>query len=132
MTFLPPPVQSPRIPIWVIGAWPRMPSLRRALRWDGILPIKIQEDGSFAQMTPADIQDLKALLEDHHLPSPPFDIVLEGETPGNDLSRTVEIVRPFAQAGVTWWLEDLWTTHETQGGVEGMRGRIQQGPPRFD
>jgi alkanesulfonate monooxygenase SsuD/methylene tetrahydromethanopterin reductase-like flavin-dependent oxidoreductase (luciferase family) len=27
MTFLPPPVQQPRIPIWVVGAWPRMKSL---------------------------------------------------------------------------------------------------------
>ena len=40
MTFLPPPVQQPRIPIWVVGAWPRMKSLRRALYWDGILPTK--------------------------------------------------------------------------------------------
>lgn len=132
MTFLPPPVQTPRIPIWVIGAWPRMQSIRRALRWDGILPIKMLEDGTFAQMMPADIQGLKALLEDYHLPSPPFDIVLEGETPGGDCARADSIVRPFAQAGVTWWLEDLWTTQETQGGLEGMRRRIQQGPPRVD
>ncbi len=132
MTFLPPPVQTPRIPIWVIGAWPRMQSIRRALRWDGILPIKMLEDGTFAQMMPADIQGLKALLEDYHLPSPPFDIVLEGETSGGDCARADSIVRPFAQAGVTWWLEDLWTTQETQGGLEGMRRRIQQGPPRVD
>jgi len=132
MTFLPSPMQSPRIPIWVIGAWPRMQSIRRTLRRDGILPIKMHEDGTFAQMTPADIQDLNALLEDYHLQSPPLEIVLEGETPGGDRARAVTIVRPFAQAGVTWWLEDLWATYETQEGVEGMRMRILQGPPRID
>ena len=38
MTFLPTPVQQPRIPIWVIGAWPKERSVRRALRFDGIHP----------------------------------------------------------------------------------------------
>jgi alkanesulfonate monooxygenase SsuD/methylene tetrahydromethanopterin reductase-like flavin-dependent oxidoreductase (luciferase family) len=31
----PPPVQQPRIPIWVVGAWPRMKSMQRVLRYDG-------------------------------------------------------------------------------------------------
>ena len=39
MTFLPKPVQSPRIPVWVVGAWPRPKSMRRAARWDCVLPI---------------------------------------------------------------------------------------------
>ena len=38
MTFRPTPVQRPRIPIWVVGAWPNERSVRRALRYDGILP----------------------------------------------------------------------------------------------
>src|SRR5438067_8325608 len=49
MTFLPPPVQSPRIPIWVAGAWPRPQSMQRVLRYDGLLPNKINPDGSFGQ-----------------------------------------------------------------------------------
>ena len=35
---LPPPVQQPRIPIWVVGAWPKEKSMQRALRYDGYLP----------------------------------------------------------------------------------------------
>ena len=31
----PPPVQQPRIPIWVVGDWPRMRSMRSVLRYDG-------------------------------------------------------------------------------------------------
>src|SRR5438477_215133 len=37
--FLPRPVQSPRIPIWVANLWPSKAPLRRAARWDGIIPI---------------------------------------------------------------------------------------------
>src|SRR5262245_52646475 len=38
MTFLPPPLQTPRIPVWVVGAWPSMKSMERVLRYDGLLP----------------------------------------------------------------------------------------------
>ena len=33
-----------------------MKSMRRVLRYDGLLPMKMNDDGSFAQMTPADIR----------------------------------------------------------------------------
>ncbi len=49
----PPPVQKPRIPIWVVGAWPRKKSMRRALRYDGLLPVKMDNDGKFVDATPA-------------------------------------------------------------------------------
>jgi len=132
VTFVPPPVQQPRIPIWVVGAWPRPKSLRRALQWDGILPTKILKDGSFADMTPADIQELKTLIEQHRPGGTPFEIVMEGETPGSDPVAATDQLQPLAQAGVTWWIESVWATPETQGGVEGMLKRIQQGPPRLD
>ena len=59
-----------------------------------------------------------------------IDIVMEGETSGDDLQKALSIVSPLAEAGVTWWLEGVCGTPETRGGVEGMRTRIQQGPPR--
>jgi Luciferase-like monooxygenase len=34
--MLPKPLQSPRIPIWLAGGWPRRKPLRRAAHWDGI------------------------------------------------------------------------------------------------
>ena len=47
MTFLPRPVQRPRIPIWVVGAWPSERSMARAARWDGLVaqPIHTYVDG---------------------------------------------------------------------------------------
>ena len=38
ITFRPPSLQRPRIPIWVVAIWPRPKSVDRALRYDGIMP----------------------------------------------------------------------------------------------
>jgi len=126
MTFLPPPMQQPRIPIWVIGAWPHKKSMQRTLRFDGILPTTLQ-----GEMTPAGLQEMKTWLAQHRDPSTPFDIVMEGETPGDDPVAAAAILGPLAQGGVTWWLEAVWATPETKGGVAGMKKRIQQGPSRL-
>ena len=128
MTFLPPPVQSPRIPIWVVGAWPRMKSMQRVLRYDGLLPAKINADGSYAEVTPADRVARKVYIDEHRARSTPFDIVCEGETPGDNRERAAEIVRPFADAGATWWMESRWSSSQR----DEVRTRIRQGPPRVD
>ena len=128
-TFLPRPVQSPRIPVWVVGAWPKTRSLQRVLRWDGLLPDKINEDGSHGKVTPEDISAMKAYIDENRPPGAPFDIVMEGETPGNDPRQAATIVRPFAQAGATWWHESRWSSLSDPGPV---RERIRQGPPRLD
>ena len=88
---------------------------------------KMNDDGSFAEMTPADIVSMKTFICEHRSQTTPFDIV--GETPGDDPEKAASIVRPLAEAGVTWWLEAVWSTPETQGGVEGTRARVKQGPP---
>ena len=135
MTFLPPPAQSPHIPVWVVGAWPRMKSMRRVLRWDGLIPNKIGEDGKQADITPDDIRAMREYVEAERPQAEgaaPFDIIWEDETPGDDMAAAREIVRPWAEAGATWWLEAIWKGAETHGGVAGMRERIRQGPPRSE
>ena len=75
----PPPVQQPRIPIWVVGAWPRPRSMQRALRWDGILPAIMTPEGGFVPPTPADVQAIAAYAAAHrpgadyneYIPQPP-------------------------------------------------------------
>ena len=130
VTFEPKPVQKPRVPIWVVGAWPRMKSMRRVLRCDGVIPIKMNDDRSMLEMKHADLRDMKAYIDEHRTQTTPFDIVMEGETPGDDAAKAADIVRPLAEEGVTWWLEAVWGTPETKGGLEGMRRRMKQGPPR--
>src|SRR5918999_5778887 len=45
MAFRPTPVQRPRIPIWVVGAWPSERSMRRVVRYDGLLPYVLPRAG---------------------------------------------------------------------------------------
>ncbi len=127
MTFLPRPVQSPRIPIWVVGAWPRRKSLARALRFDGLLPEKHTGQGPFEETTPEDMKEITSYVAANRTSAAPYDIVMQGETPGDEPERAASITRAYAEAGATWWLESMWTN---SGGVEAIRRRIQQGPPR--
>lgn len=124
MTFLPPPAQQPRIPIWVVGGWPSEKSMGRALRYDGLLPNKLTP----GEMTPDDIRAMRAYADERRTSDAPFDIVQEGETPGDDPARAAEIVRPWAEAGATWWNETRWN-FETP--LTEIRERIRQGPPRI-
>ena len=126
MTLLPPPVQSPRIPIWVVGAWPRTKSMKRVLRYDGLLPNKLDQDGRLAEIAPADIQAMKTYIDEHRTSDIPFDIVWEGRTPGEDREKGAAIVRKWQEAGVTWWLEAMWESDVT---MDDVRERIEQGPP---
>ena len=122
MTLLPPPVQSPRIPIWVVGVWPRMKSMQRVLRYDGLLPQKLSNE----PMTPEDVRAMKRYIDEQRTRTTPFDIVIEGETPGNDQDRARSIVKKWLDAGATWWIEARWEATS----IDEVRTRIQQGPPR--
>ena len=101
MAFRPTPIQSPRIPIWNVGGWPSEKSMQRVVRYDGLLPNKITRGQEPAAITPEDIRAMKAYVEEHRRQDTPFDIVQEGETPGEDRDRAREIVRPYAEAGAT-------------------------------
>jgi alkanesulfonate monooxygenase SsuD/methylene tetrahydromethanopterin reductase-like flavin-dependent oxidoreductase (luciferase family) len=124
MTFLPRPVQRPRVPIWVVGAWPSEKSMNRALRYDGLLAYTMR-----SEVTPEDIMAMKTYVEEKRGAGSPFDIVWEGQTPGEDPEASASMVRPYAEAGATWWIESPWTPPNYP---EDLRRRIKQGPPRVD
>jgi hypothetical protein len=128
----PPPVQQPRIPIWVVGAWPRPKSMQRVLRCDGILPTVIGDDGQRRDVTPHDMLEIRDFVASKRTEATPFDIVMEGETPGDDPARARAIVRQWADAGATWWVETRWEVPRDADGLKIVRDRILQGPPRVD
>lgn len=124
------PLQRPRIPIWVVGAWPRPRSMRRVLRCDGLLPVSMGGDG-LRPTTPEDIVAMRSWLEDNGGTRPGFDVVMEGSTPADNAETAAETVRRWADAGCTWWLESRW---ESAGGDEQraaeVRRRLEAGPPQ--
>jgi Luciferase-like monooxygenase len=129
VTFLPKPVQQPRIPIWVVGAWPSERSMRRPLRYDGLLPNKLGADGTSGDLTPDDVRAMAVYVAEHRTAEGPFEIVVEGTTPGDDPGAATATVREWAEAGATWWLEAMWTA---PNGPEELLARIRQGPPRLE
>jgi alkanesulfonate monooxygenase SsuD/methylene tetrahydromethanopterin reductase-like flavin-dependent oxidoreductase (luciferase family) len=119
------PVQE-RIPIWVVGLWPRERSMTRALRCDGIVP---QFDLGEREGSPSDIRDLRAWLTEHDA-SEDLDVIGEGETPAGNPREAKDIVSPWADAGCTWWLETRWEMpHHTQERLTQVRERLEAGPP---
>ena len=128
MTMRPRPIQQPRIPIWVAAAWPRERSMRRAIRYDGILPQNLDEQGRQGELTPQILAEITAYARRERdaagLPTE-FDILAEGTTPA-DPGRAGDIVRRWADAGATWWMEADWAGAT----VDSLRRRIAAGPPR--
>ena len=127
MTFWPPPVQRPRVPIWPVAAWPSRRSMNRALRYDGLLAAKVGGDAGEPGLGPEDVRAMRSYVEENRPHGVPFDIVCEGETPGDDSERASSLVRPFAEAGATWWIEAPWSSLDEP---EDLGRRITEGPPR--
>jgi alkanesulfonate monooxygenase SsuD/methylene tetrahydromethanopterin reductase-like flavin-dependent oxidoreductase (luciferase family) len=104
--FEPPPVQQPRVPVWVAGRWPNRRPLERALRWDGFFPIELPGPDALAELA-GEISEKRA---------EPFDLVVEIE-PGQDAQR-------WGQAGATWVL----TGFGRQPRAGDVRAAIAAGP----
>jgi alkanesulfonate monooxygenase SsuD/methylene tetrahydromethanopterin reductase-like flavin-dependent oxidoreductase (luciferase family) len=125
----PPPVQQPRIPIWVVGAWPFEPSMRRALRYDGLIPMVRGANGHMGQPTPVELREIAADVVQRRGDTAHFDIVVEGTTPANDRAKASATAQEWSHAGATWFMEAMWMTGGPEA-VEQFRGRIAAGPPR--
>jgi hypothetical protein len=50
---------------------------------------------------------------------------------GQSAEEAAAKLRPYAEAGVTWWLESVWEVYYANPNeLEEMRTRIRQGPVR--
>ena len=126
MTFRPTPVQRPRIPIWVVGAWPAERSMARAARWDGILPYALQSSTA-GSVTPELVREIREWIGARRSLDG-YDVVVEGVTPADDPVAAAAETDRWARAGATWWIESDWEA----GTVDVLRARIAAGPPRVE
>jgi alkanesulfonate monooxygenase SsuD/methylene tetrahydromethanopterin reductase-like flavin-dependent oxidoreductase (luciferase family) len=113
--FLPRPLQQPRIPIWVAGVWPGTKPFRRAARYDGVAPMS-RTDGL---LTPEEMLELRAYVQEHRTSEGPFDVVLHGP-PLRD-----EQYAAYAAAGLTWYHVVMGEADD----AEAARAWIRSGPP---
>ncbi len=132
--FRPKPVQHPHIPIWVAGTWPHKRPLARMARWDGMFPLfwgigDPAEQQAYLRQMIAQVQTLRAVTVDQSAQRP-FDVVVTGETPFDQPTRTEEHIAAYAAAGATWWLESL-NPERNSGAIwpfEHLRERVLAGP----
>jgi alkanesulfonate monooxygenase SsuD/methylene tetrahydromethanopterin reductase-like flavin-dependent oxidoreductase (luciferase family) len=119
MTFRPTPVQQPRIPIWVVGRWGSERSMRRTLRWDGVVT---QTD------SPDEVREIAQYVARERAnggASGPFEIVVQGSSPPEPGAAAAE-VRPWLETGATWWVDADWRSPT----VASVGRRAKAGPPR--
>jgi alkanesulfonate monooxygenase SsuD/methylene tetrahydromethanopterin reductase-like flavin-dependent oxidoreductase (luciferase family) len=119
VSLRPRPVQQPRIPIWVGGAFTKRRPRERALRWDGSCLYRIPTP-DWEDMRPDDVRSLREQRPDG------FDIVVGGRRRGADEDAERELVASIAEAGATWWNE--WLPPDTP--LEQVRELVGAGPLR--
>src|SRR3954471_16024347 len=110
-TFLPRPVQRPRIPIWAAARWPARKPVRRAARLDGLFPVELTGPSALAELG-AEIAQQRA---DEGLDGA-YDLVVTN-APGVDPA-------PWEAAGATWFL----TGFGPQPKLADVRAVIAAGP----
>ena len=117
----PPPLQRPRIPIWIGGD--SRPALRRAARWDGWLPGCMDHYGA-VKKPPEQVAAHLAYIRQHRQHGAPFEVAVIGQSvPGDRRALRAE----YEAAGVTLWLEML---HGYRGTFDEMLAVAAAGPPR--
>ena len=121
--LLPRPVQTPRIPIWIGGAYPLQGPVQRAARWDGSCLYKNKTH----YMLPEDVRTLKALVEGQRGASAYYDISVGGSPRRDDWDEERAYIKSLAEAGITWWIE-----YVPPDDLDKMRARTARGPLRID
>lgn len=107
--FEPPPIQRPRIPVWVAARWPARRPVRRAARWDGLFPIELPGPEALGDLA-EEVRSMRGAGDGH------FDLVVEAPA-GSSAGE-------WEAAGATWVL----TGFERQPRERDVRDAIEAGP----
>jgi len=126
LQILPRPVQRPRVPIWVVGAFPSERSMGRAARFDGVVP-QLRGERTMEHIGPRDVAEIAAWVREHRpADAGPFEIVLQGELP-DDPAAARDHAAALADAGATWFIDSRW--EGSAATYEAVSARIRAGAP---
>jgi alkanesulfonate monooxygenase SsuD/methylene tetrahydromethanopterin reductase-like flavin-dependent oxidoreductase (luciferase family) len=124
--FQPLPVQRPRPPVWVVGAWARDPGRAPAAPGGGIRGQRLQ---SLDPLGPEDVaravERVRELRAEQGLAAEPYDVVVDGRLPTDRAERSDRLAA-LAEAGVTWWIESHWSQSTT---ADDLLDLARGGPP---
>lgn len=117
-TFAPSPIQRPRIPIWVAAMLPNRRPLRRAARYDGVMPIRTD----MGPISVEEVAEMAAYVDEHRTESGPYDYAIGGGP------RSADEFAALADAGLTWYIGGPDPGGET---IEEIRQWISDGPSGY-
>jgi hypothetical protein len=92
--------------------------------WDGV--VAICGPGEDRAIRPDEVSAIKAYMQQHRASRDHFDIVVILWSESNHSAEEQQTTTQYAEAGVTWWLEDASTERFS---LEEARARIHKGPP---
>jgi alkanesulfonate monooxygenase SsuD/methylene tetrahydromethanopterin reductase-like flavin-dependent oxidoreductase (luciferase family) len=120
--FSPAPVQRPRIPVWVGGVLPAARPIARATRWDGMVPIRYNDQGLVAPSA-QDMADVGAAAVKARGTADGFDLVVWSDVAAKP-AEVPAMAEPYVANGVTWWIE---SARPGDGWWEGAQARVAAG-----
>lgn len=126
MRFETPPVRG-SVPVWPVGAWPSERSMGRAAAWNGVV-MQLRGERTMETPGPADVAALVDWIRERRAGrADPFDVVIQGELPG-DRAAAADLLASLEAAGVTWWIESRWEPATTT--ADSLVDQIRRGPVR--
>lgn len=155
VTLLPATVQRPRPPVWVAGIWPHRPPMRRAARWDGVVPL-FTDARHGTPPPPERVREVVAYVNEQRAreqgagvgagagageqrgtdprgegprdSDTPFEVVVGGVSPA-EAGAARDLIGPLVDAGATWWDERQLQTGPDLDRLDPVLRRVEQGPP---
>ena len=120
--FRPVPVQQPRIPIWVGGVLPASGPVRRATRWDGMVPLAWHGD-DLDRPSPGDIAAVREQAQLARGSAAGFDLVVWSDLE-QEPGEVAGLAPDYEAAGATWWVESAessagWLDQATERAARG-------------
>ena len=131
-------LQKPRIPVWIAGTYGFKAPFRRATRWDGVFPLRMNIDEllqpsesirnwSSMWLNPSQLSEIKEIVLRIRGSLDGFDVVNSGSTLRDSAKAAEEKVKIYENVGASWWLE--WILDDPSL-VDDYKELIMKGPPR--
>lgn len=123
VTFLPKPIQKPRIPIWIGGE--SMRALRRACRYEGWVVVGPAPSAKYEGFALHQVSKVVEKIKLYRGKDGQFDVVYAMDFPKKE-KLVKETLQKADSAGVTWMLEGIYGLRFY---AEEALDRVKEGPP---